>query len=101
MRRPSEIGAAVIGSGFIGTVHVEALRRLGVKVHGVLGTSAERATTRAQQLGVERGYASLEDLLADDRVEAGTSLPRTTCTTRRFARSSPPGATWCARSRSP
>ena len=69
MRRPSEIGAAVIGSGFIGTVHVEALRRLGVRVHGLLGTSAERAAARAEQLGVERGYASLDELLADDRVE--------------------------------
>jgi threonine dehydrogenase-like Zn-dependent dehydrogenase len=26
------IGAAVIGTGFIGTVHVQALRRLGVQV---------------------------------------------------------------------
>ena len=69
MRRPSEIGAAVIGSGFIGTVHIEALRRLGVPVQGVLGSSAERAASRAEQLGLPRGYASLGELLADDRVE--------------------------------
>jgi len=69
MRRPSEIGAAVIGSGFIGTVHVEALRRLGVQVHGLLGSSPERAASRAEQLGVPRGYASLRELLDDDRVE--------------------------------
>jgi predicted dehydrogenase len=69
MRRPSEIGAAVIGSGFIGTVHVEALRRLGVQVHGLLGSSPERAAARAEQLGVPRGYASLRELLDDDRVE--------------------------------
>ena len=29
----TEIGAAVVGTGFIGVVHVEALRRLGVQVH--------------------------------------------------------------------
>jgi predicted dehydrogenase len=69
VRPASEIGAAVIGSGFIGTVHVEALRRLGVQVHGILGSSAERAAQRARQLGVPRGYGSLAELLADDRVE--------------------------------
>lgn len=69
MRPASEIGAAVIGSGFIGTVHVEALRRLGVRVHGVLGSSPERAAQRARQLGVPRGYGSLAELLGDDDVE--------------------------------
>ncbi len=69
MKHPSEIGAAVIGSGFIGTVHIEALRRLGVQVHGLLGSSPERGAASAQRLGVPRGYASLDELLADDRVE--------------------------------
>ena len=59
----------MIGSGFIGTVHIEALRRLGIQVHGILGSSPERASARAEQLGVPRGYASLKDLLSDDRVE--------------------------------
>jgi predicted dehydrogenase len=63
------IGAAVIGSGFIGTVHVEALRRLGVTVHGILGSSAERASARADRLGVPRAYASLAELLEDPAVE--------------------------------
>jgi predicted dehydrogenase len=69
MRSLSSIGAAVIGSGFIGTVHIEALRRIGVQVHGLLGSSPERAHERAQKIGVPRGYASLEELLADERVE--------------------------------
>jgi predicted dehydrogenase len=65
-RRP---GAAVIGSGFIGTVHVEALRRLGVTVHGILGSTPERASARADRLGVPRAYADLGELLADPAVE--------------------------------
>jgi predicted dehydrogenase len=69
VRPASEIGAAVIGSGFIGTVHVEALRRLGVPVHGILGSSPDRAAQRARQLGLPRGYGSLAELLDDDRVE--------------------------------
>ena len=44
VRPASEIGAAVIGGGFIGTVHVEALRRLGVRVHGVLASSRNGRT---------------------------------------------------------
>jgi predicted dehydrogenase len=62
-------GAAVIGSGFIGTVHVEALRRLGVTVHGILGKSPDRASARADRLGVPRAYASLEELLDDPAVD--------------------------------
>ena len=69
VRRASEIGAAVIGSGFIGTVHIEALRRLGAQVHGLLGSTPERGEASAERLGVATAYASLADLLADERVE--------------------------------
>jgi predicted dehydrogenase len=65
----AEIGAAVIGTGFIGTVHVEALRRIGVDVRGVLGSSSERGAARAAALGVRHAYPTLDDLLADDRVQ--------------------------------
>lgn len=66
MTRPSDIGTAVIGSGFIGTVHVEALRRIGVRVAGLLESSPELGARRAAELGLPRAYASLEELLADD-----------------------------------
>jgi predicted dehydrogenase len=68
MANLSSIGAAVIGTGFIGTVHVEALRRIGVDVGGVLGSTAERGAARADALGVRKAYASLDDLLADEAV---------------------------------
>src|SRR5882757_147868 len=60
MRRIADIGAAVIGTGFIGTVHVEALRRIGVQVRGVLGSTAERGAARAAALGVGHAYPSLD-----------------------------------------
>jgi predicted dehydrogenase len=69
MRRIADVGAAVIGTGFIGTVHVEALRRIGVQVRGVLGSTPERGAARALTLGVPRAYESLGDLLADAAVE--------------------------------
>ena len=65
----SGIGAAVIGTGFIGTVHVEQLRRIGVDVRGVLGSTPERAAARAEALGVRRAYASLDEILADPSVD--------------------------------
>ena len=60
--------AAVIGGGFIGAVHVEALRRIGVEVAGLLGSSPDRASGVADRLGIPRAYRDLDDLLADDRV---------------------------------
>jgi cation diffusion facilitator CzcD-associated flavoprotein CzcO len=36
-----DMGAAVVGSGFIGTVHIEALRRIGVRVVGLLEATPE------------------------------------------------------------
>ena len=60
------IGAAVVGTGFIGVVHVEALRRIGVEVDGVVGSSPERAR---QKPGLPEPYESFEAMLADERVE--------------------------------
>jgi len=65
----STIGAAVIGTGFIGSVHLSTLRRLGVPVAGVLGSSPARGADRARALGVPRAYGSLDELLADPAVQ--------------------------------
>ena len=65
----ADIRAAVIGTGFIGTVHVEALRRIGVQVRGVLGSTPERGAARAEALGVGRAYASLDEILADPAID--------------------------------
>ena len=65
MTRRGDIGTAVIGSGFIGAVHLEALRRIGVRITGLLESSPELGAARAGELGLPRAYGSLEDLLAD------------------------------------
>lgn len=62
-------GAAIIGTGFIGPVHLEALRRLGIPVAGILGSTPEKSSAAAAALGLPRGYADLDELLADDAVE--------------------------------
>ncbi len=57
--------AGVVGTGFVGVVHVHALRLLGVEVAGVVGSSPERAAAKA----IAPVYDSLEALLADDSVD--------------------------------
>src|SRR5262245_637469 len=58
--------AGVVGTGFIGVVHVEALRRLGVEVAGVVGSTPERARAKA---GLPEPYESYEALLDDVSVD--------------------------------
>ncbi|PIV76643.1 MAG: dehydrogenase [Rhodobacteraceae bacterium CG17_big_fil_post_rev_8_21_14_2_50_65_11] len=65
----SKLGAAVIGTGFIGAIHAQMLRRLGVQVRGVLGSSPERGAKQAEAMGVARAYATLDELLADGSVD--------------------------------
>ena len=69
MARRSDISSAVIGSGFIGTVHIEALRRIGVNVVGLLGSSGARGRERAAAVGVPHAYDDLDALCADERVQ--------------------------------
>jgi len=60
--------AAVIGAGFVGRAHIEALRRLNIPVLGTLGSSGARSSEAAKAQGIERAYASLEDLAADEEI---------------------------------
>ncbi len=56
---------ALIGGGFIGPVHCEALRRIGVPVLGILEINPEVGRKTAERLGIPRVYGSLDELLAD------------------------------------
>ena len=69
MRDIREIKAAVVGTGFIGVVHVEALRRLGVEITGVVGSSPERAAEKARAAGLPAPYPSFEAMLDDPAVD--------------------------------
>ncbi len=59
------INAAIIGLGFVGRAHLDALRRLGITVQGVLGSTPERSKAIRDALELPRAYASLEELAAD------------------------------------
>ena len=68
LSRSSPLFGAVVGTSFIGPVHVEALRRLGRPMLGVAGSSPQRATELADRLHITKAYGSLEELLADPMV---------------------------------
>ncbi len=69
MTEISDLRAAVVGTGFIGVVHVESLRRLGVDVVGVVGSSPERAREKARTHPIPPPYESFEAMLDDPRVD--------------------------------
>ena len=65
----NDLKAGVVGVGFIGVAHVEALRRIGVDVVGVVGSSPERAREKAEQAGLPQVYDSVKALAADSSVD--------------------------------
>ena len=69
MERFRVSGAAGIGRGFIGTGHIEALRRLGVDVRGVIDATPELAEAAATRLGLPNAYPDLDAALADPDVD--------------------------------
>lgn len=69
MASKGQFRAAVVGTGFIGEVHIDALRRLGVDVAGVVGSSQSRAAEKAAATGVPVAYGSLTEMLADTSID--------------------------------
>lgn len=63
------LAAAVVGTGFMGPTHVEALRRLGIHITGILGISPERSAEAARQLGLPLGYSDYQAVLDDPAVQ--------------------------------
>jgi predicted dehydrogenase len=63
------LGVAIIGTGFMGPAHTEALRRLGLNVVGILGSSPEKSQRAAGRLALPKGYGSYEEVLADPAVQ--------------------------------
>jgi predicted dehydrogenase len=65
----AQINVGVVGTGFMGVAHTEALRRLGVHVAGIVGSTRERAQAKAEKANLPRVYDSLQALLADPAIQ--------------------------------
>jgi predicted dehydrogenase len=65
-----ELHAAIVGPGFVGRAHLEALRRLAIPVQGILASTPERSKAASEALHLPRAYNSLDEIAADASVQA-------------------------------
>jgi predicted dehydrogenase len=64
----ADLKVGVIGTGFIGPVHVEALRRLGIEVAAVAGPRIDGVAEKARAMRIEKYYDTAEALIADPEI---------------------------------
>jgi predicted dehydrogenase len=66
----TRIGMGLVGAGFVGPHHIDAVRRLGfVDVVAVAGSSDASGQQKAEALGARRGYGSYQALIDDPEVQ--------------------------------
>src|SRR5438093_3930812 len=65
-----KIGMGLVGPGFVGAHHIDAVRRLGfVDVVAVAASNDASARRKADALGVPKAYGSFEALVADPDIQ--------------------------------
>src|SRR3989339_1771273 len=65
-----KLRAGIIGVGFIGQAHVEALRRvMNVEIVAVSEANKELAQQKAKQFGIPKAYENYQDLINDKEVD--------------------------------
>lgn len=65
------IKTAIVGTGFMGKVHAEQVRRLGnVEIAAVVGSRPERAKSFAEVNGIAIATDNLQEVLANKEIEA-------------------------------
>ena len=65
-----KIKVGIIGTGFIGPTHIEAIRRLGfVEIVGLAESNQESAEKKAAELGIPNAYGDYRDMLKNDEIQ--------------------------------
>ena len=67
-KRINQLRAGIIGTGFIGPVHIEALRRLGVPVIGLCDLP-DRVESAAAKYGIPRSFSNYKDMLRSPEID--------------------------------
>lgn len=66
----TRIGMGLVGAGFVGPHHVDAVRRLGfVDIVAVAGSTEASGRAKAETLGARRGYGDYQALIDDPDVQ--------------------------------
>lgn len=66
-----KIKVGIIGMGFIGVSHIDAIRRIGfLELAAVADVNYELAKRKAYEYGIPRCYESVDELLADSDIDA-------------------------------
>ncbi|MCL5985496.1 MAG: Gfo/Idh/MocA family oxidoreductase [Actinobacteria bacterium] len=63
------VKAGIIGMGFVGPIHLEALRRLGFVDIAIAESNYDRAKAAATKYGISEFYGNWNDLLNDSKIE--------------------------------
>jgi len=65
-----KLNVGIIGMGYIGESHIEAVRRIGLcNLYAVADTNAELAQRKADEYGIPRCYKTVDELLADPEID--------------------------------
>ena len=65
-----KLRTGIIGMGYIGESHIEAVRRIGLcELAAVADTNFELAKRKADMYGIEKCYGSVDELLADPDID--------------------------------
>ena len=66
-----KIKVGIIGMGYIGESHIEAVRRIGLcDLYAIADTNSQLAKAKAEYYGIEKCYNDIEELLADPEIDA-------------------------------
>ena len=66
-----KIRVGIIGLGYIGVSHIDAVRRIsGCELVAVADANIAFAEAKAEEFGIDMCYSSIDELLADDTIDA-------------------------------
>ncbi|MBT9132568.1 MAG: 1,5-anhydro-D-fructose reductase [Firmicutes bacterium] len=65
-----KLKAGIIGIGFVGVAHIEAIRRTGfAEIAGIAGRDYDKTTRQSERLGITRVYRSWQEMVSDPHID--------------------------------